>query len=232
MSFWDSLVDRLQTFGELVVEWAILIAVAVVVLVVGRWIIGLIRTWTEKLLNAGFLQPVWNRSGVSSALQGTEQTPASILATVVYAYLYIALLLVVFRILRIETIEALLERLLAWVPLLLLAAVIVIVAAAAGNWTANLVRPFAEEQGVNWLTKLVHIGIVIFGVLFALELMNIQFAEDIVKIVVGAGAVAGAVAFGVGGIDAAKKWWARYGEPEEVTGAGESRSPTPPPPTV
>ncbi len=232
MSFWDSLVDRLQTFGEHVVEWAILIAVALVVLIVGRWIIGLIRTWLEKLLNAGFLQPVWERSGVSSALQGTEQTPASILATIAYAYLYIALLLVVFRILQMATIEALLERLLAWVPLLLLAAIIVVVAAAAGNWTANLVRPFAEEQGVSWLTTLVHVGIIIFGVLFALELMNIEFAEDIIKIVFAAGAVALAVAFGVGGIDAGKKWWARFGEPDKVTGGGDGGPPTPPPPSV
>lgn len=224
MSFWDSLWERLQEFGEHVVEWAILIAIALVVLVVGRWIIGLIRTWLEKLLDASFLQPVWNRSGVSAALQGTEQTPASILATIVYAYLYIALLLVVFRILKIVTIEALLERLLAWVPLLLLAAIIVIVAAAAGNWAANLVRPFAEEQGVNWLTTVVHVGIIIFGVLFALELMRIEFAEDIVKIVIGAAAIAGAIAFGVGGIDSAKKWWAKHGEPDDV-GPGSGRPP-------
>lgn len=231
MSFWDSLVDRLQTFGEHVVEWAILIGVALIVLVVGRWIIRLIRTWLEKLLGASFLQPVWDRSGVSSALQGSDQTPASLMATIVYAYLYIALLLVVFRILQIQTIEALLERLLAWVPLLLLAAIIVVVAAAAGNWTANLVRPFAEEQGVAWLATLVHVAIIIFGTLFALELMNIEFAEDIVKIVIAAGAVALAIAFGVGGIDAGKKWWARFGEPDKVTG-GSSGGPPSNPPTV
>ena len=72
MSFWDSLVDRLQTFGEAVIEWAVLILVALIVLVIGRWIIGLIRTWTEKLLEARWLQPLWDRSGVSTALQGTD----------------------------------------------------------------------------------------------------------------------------------------------------------------
>lgn len=226
MSFWDSLVDRLQTFGEHVVEWGILILVALVVLVIGRWIIGLIRTWTEKLLGARFLQPLWDRSGVSTAMQGSEQTPASIVATIVYAYLMIALFLVVTRILKIVTIEELLERLLAWVPLLLLAAIIVIVAAAAGNWASNLVRPFAEEQGVGWLTVVVHVGVILFGVLFALELMNIDFAEDIVKIVFAAVAVTGAIAFGVGGIDAGKRWWAKHGMPKD------SGRPGGPPPTV
>lgn len=232
MSFWDSLVDRLETFGENVVEWGILILVALVVLVIGRWIIRLIRTWIEKLLGARFLQPLWDRSGVSTALQGSEQTPASIVATIVYAYLMVALFLVAARILKIVTIEELLERLLAWIPLLLLAAVIVIVAAAAGNWAANLVRPFAEEQGVAWLTVVVHVGVIIFGVLFALEIMRIDFAEDIVKIIVGAAAVAGAIAFGVGGIDAGKKWWARHGMPKDVGTPKDGGRPGGPPPTA
>ena len=220
MSFWDSLVDRLQTFGENVVEWAILLAIALVVLIIGRWIIGLIRTWAEKLLGASFMDPVWKRSGVSTALEGSDQTAASIIGTILYAYLMIALLLVVARILQLVTIEQLLIRLLAWVPLLLLAAIIVIVAAAAGNWAAGLVRPFAEENGVGWMTTVVHVGIIVFGVLFAMDLMNIDFAENIVLIVVAAAAVAGAIAFGVGGIDAGKRWWAKYGHPEKTGGPG------------
>lgn len=219
---WDSLVNRLEALGEDLVEWAILLVVALVVLVIGRWIIGLIRRWTERLLGAGFMDPVWKRSGVSTALDGTDQTPASIVGTVLYAYLMIGLLLVVARILQLGTIEDLLTRLLAWVPLLLLAAVIIIVAAAAGNWAAGLVRPFAEEQGVGWLTTVVHVGIIVFGVLFALDIMNIDFAENIVLIAVGAAAVAGAIAFGVGGIDAGKRWWSRYGHPNDTGGSGPS----------
>lgn len=214
MSFWDSLVDRLQTLGENIVEWAILILVALAVLIVGRWIIGLIRTWTERLLGARVLDPVWQRSGVAKALEGGDQTPASIAATIVYAYLMVVLLLIVARILQLAAIESLLVRLLAWIPLLLLAAAIILVSAAVGSWSANLVRPFAAEQGVPWLTSVVRIGVIVFGVLLALDMLNISFAEDIVKIVVAAAAVAGAIAFGVGGIDAAKRWWARYGTPK------------------
>lgn len=229
MSFWDSLVDRLQTFGETVIEWVILILVALAVLVVGRWLVGLIKTWVEKILDTRALQPVWERSGVATALQGTDQTPAKIVANIVYAYLMIGLLLIVFRILQIVTIVALLERLLAWIPLLLLAAIIVIVAAAAANWLANLVRPFAEEQGVGWLATAVQVGVIVFGLLFALELIRIEFAEDIVKILVIALGAAFAIAFGVGGIDTGKKWWARYGTPKEKS---PTAPPSPPPPSA
>lgn len=229
MSFWDSLVDRLVTFGETVIEWFVLILIALVVLVIGRWILRLIRSLVERLLGARWLQSIWDRSGVTAALEGSDQTAASIVATVIYAYLMIGLLLVVARILQLVTIEALLVRLLAWVPLLLLAGVIVIVAAAAGNWAAALVRPFAEEQGVGWVTWVVHVGVIIFGVLFALDLMQIQFAEDIVKIVVFGAVVAGAIAFGVGGIDAGKKWWAKHGSPDSPRGPAQAQPSSPPP---
>ena len=213
MTFWDNIGERFRALGEQFLEWVILLSLALVVLIVGRWLIGLIRDWTEGILESRPVEPVWVRSGVSTALAGTTQTPASLVANILQAYLTVALLLIVARILRVTSVENLLERLLAWMPLLLLAAAIVIVAAAAGQWVSNLVRPFAEERGVVWLATTVHIAVVVFGVLFAMELMRIEFAEDIVKIVVAAAAVAGAIAFGVGGIDAGKRWWARYGMP-------------------
>jgi hypothetical protein len=64
------------------------------------------------------------------------------------------------------------------------------------------------------LTWVVHVGVIVFGLLFALEVVNVDFAADIVTIVVGSTTIALAIAFGVGGIDAGKKWWAKYGSPK------------------
>ena len=215
MSFWDSLVDRLQEFGETVIEWAILLGITLVVLVIGRWLIGLVRKAIEVILGATALDGIWKRSGVAKALEEGDQTPASIVATVVYAYLMVGLFMIAARILELAPIEALLIRLLAWIPLLLLAATIVIIAAAAGSWTAGLVKPFADEQNVPWLTYVVHVGVILFGLLFAMDLLRVTFAEDVVKIVIASTTIALAIAFGVGGIDAAKKWWAKYGSPSD-----------------
>ena len=223
MSFWDQLLKELRSLGEFLVEWAVLIAVALVVLIVGRWILRLVRRIVERVVGAGSLSGVWDRSGVTRALQSSEQTPASISGTVVYAYLMIGLWLIVTRILQLTTIEDLLERLLAWVPLLLAAAVIVIIAAAVANWTADLVRPFAADKGVPWLTWLIQIAVIVFGLLFAFDLLEVNFAEDVVKIIIASGTVALAIAFGVGGIDAAKQWWAKYGTPG-VAGREADRS--------
>jgi hypothetical protein len=215
MSFWDSLLDRLQSFGETVIEWAILLAIALVVLIVGRWIIGLIRKAVEAVLGAKALDGIWKRSGVAKALEEGDQTPASIVATIVYAYLMVGLLVIVTRILELLAIEVLLIRLLAWIPLLMVAAAIVIIAAAAASWVAGLVKPFADDKGVPWLTYVVHIGVILFGLLFAMDILRVSFAEDVVKIVIGSTMIALAIAFGVGGIDTAKKWWAKYASPSD-----------------
>lgn len=216
MSFWDQLWDELRSLGETIGEWVILIGIALVVLIVGRFILKWIRRIIEGVLGVNFLKPVWDRSGISGGLEGTDYTAASITATVVYAYLWVALWLVVSRILKLETIEELLTDLLRWIPLLVLAAGVIIIAAAIANWVAELVRPFAYDNGVGWLTWLVRISIIIFGVLFALDMLNIEFASDIVRLVVAGLAVTIAIAFGVGGIDAGKQWWASYGTPEAM----------------
>lgn len=216
MDFLDRILEQLNTLGELIVEWAVLIAVALLVLVIGRWVLKLVRNVIERLLGTSWLDGIWERSGIKGALEPSGQTAASLTATVVYAYLMIGLLLIVARILQVVTIENLLERLLLWVPQLILAALIVIVAAAAASWTADLVEPFAEDKGVGWLATAVRVVIIFFGVIFALELLEITFAADVTKILIAAAAVALAVAFGVGGIDAGKQWWAKYGTPKAV----------------
>lgn len=216
MSFWDRFLEEARTLGEHLLEWAILIIAALVVLVIGRWILKWIRKLVERVLGAKAMQPMWDRSGITRALEGSDQTVASITGTIVYAYLMVGLLLIAVRIVRLTTIEDLLTRLLAWLPVLFLAAIIVIISAAVASWVADLIRPFAQEKGVPWLTWLIHIGVILFGALFALDLLNIEFAEDMVKIVVMAAGVGLAIAFGVGGIDTAKLWWAKYGAPNDT----------------
>ena len=43
MSFWDQLLDELETLGETLVEWTVLIGAALLVLIIGRWILKWVR---------------------------------------------------------------------------------------------------------------------------------------------------------------------------------------------
>ena len=214
MSFWDQLVAEFETLGTTLAEWLPRVIVALLILVIGAWIIKWVRKLTIKLLSVGWIDGIFDRAGINKALEPSEQNAAGITATVVYAYLYVLLWLIVFRVLEIGSIVDLLERFLAWIPIVLIAVVVVIVAAAIASWTAALVAPFAEAKGVAWLGWLVHVGVIVFGVLFALDLLDITFAADLTKIVTLALGAAFAIAFGVGGIDAGKLWWKKYGSPK------------------
>jgi hypothetical protein len=216
MSFWDQLVAEFDSLGTVIAEWLPRLLVALLVLVIGRWVLKWVRTLVEKVLNWSFVQGIFDRAGITGALGASDQTAAGITASIVYAYLVVVLWLVVFRVLQIQTLEDLLERFLAWIPTVLLAVLVVIIASAIASWVAALVKPFADSKGVGWLTWLVHIAVIVFGVLFALDILEVTFAEDITKILTAAAGIAFAIAFGVGGIDTAKKWWAKYLSPKET----------------
>lgn len=217
MTFVDELRDGLESIGSTLADWIPRILVALLVLVIGRWILKMIRTWVEKLLELQPVQSVFQSAGITAAMEPSGRSPAKLVATLIYAFLMIALWLIVARILQIEPIVDLLERLIAVLPLIFVAIALVIIAAAVASFVADLVRPFAESKGVGWLTSVVRVVIILFGALAALDLLNITFAEDIVKIVTAAAGVALAIAFGVGGIDAAKKWWSKYGTPKQMS---------------
>lgn len=218
MSFWDQLVAEFESLGQVIAEWLPRILVALLLLIIGRWILKWVRKLIEKLLNLGFVQGIFDRAGITNALASSDQTAAGITATIVYAYLVVVLWLVVFRVLQVHTLEDLLERFLAWIPTILLAVLVVVIAAAIASWAAALVKPFADSKGVGWLAVLVHVAVIVFGALFALDLLEITFAEDVTKIITAAAGIAFAIAFGVGGIDTAKKWWAKYLAPKETGG--------------
>lgn len=208
---WDNMIqgfkDAFADVGTTLGEWIPRIIVALLVLLIGRWIINTLRGWIEKLLDLQPVQTVFDKAGITAALAQSGKKASSLLATVVYAFLALMLWLIVFRVLQIEPIEDLLERLIAVIPLILVAGALVIIAAAVANFVADLVAPFADRRGVSWLTPVTRVAIILAGVLAALDLLEITFAEDIVKIVTAAAGIAFAVAFGVGGIDTAKQWW-------------------------
>ncbi len=213
MSFWDQFVEGLENFGSAIAEWAPRILVALLVLIIGRWILRIVKNAVERILEVPAVQTVFEKAGITSALAPSGRTPAKLAATLIYAFLLVGLFLIVANVLQIEPIVDLLERLLAFLPLVFVAVTLVIIAAAVANFVAELVGPYAAERGVPWLTTAVKVVIILFGALAALDLLEITFAEDIVKIVVAALGVTFAVAFGIGGIDTAKQWWARYGSP-------------------
>lgn len=209
MSFVDTLKEAFNNIGGSVGDWAVKIVVALVVLIIGRWIINMVKKWVVRLLETDAVNTVFDKSGVTSALAPSGRSAAKLIGTILGAVFMILLWLIVANILEVQPIVDLLERLIAVIPLIIVAVVLVIVAAAIGTFVSDLVRPYAEQRQLSWLPSAVRIMILLFGVLAALDLLEITFAEDLVKIITAGAGIAFAVAFGVGGIDTAKQWWAK-----------------------
>ena len=213
MSFLDRLEEAFNDIGGAVGDWAVKIAVALLVLIIGRWIIGILKRAAVRLLETDAVKTVFDKAGVSAALAPSGRSAPALVVTILGALLMVVLWLIVANILEIDPVVDLLERLIAVLPLIVVAVVLVIIAAAVGSFVADLARPYADQRNVAWLPSAVRIVILLFGVLAALDLLEIRFAEDLVKIVTAGVGIAFAVAFGVGGIDTAKQWWARYLSP-------------------
>ncbi len=218
-SAWDRFVegirDAFESVGSGLGEWLPKILVALLVLLVGRWVIRMLRTWVGRMLDSQAAKAVFDKAGLTAALAPSGRSPGSLVTIVVYAFLMLLLWLVIFQILEIEPLVGLLQRLIAILPLIFVAVALVLLAAAVGDFVSGLVRPYAEQRQLGWLPTLVRVLIIVFGVLAAFELLDIRFAEDIVKIVTAAAGIALAIAFGVGGIDTAKRWWAKYLTPRD-----------------
>lgn len=219
---WDNMVqglkDAFASVGTTLGEWIPRILVAIVLLIVGRWVLRTLRTALERILDTPAVKAVFDKAGITAALAPSQRKASSLVAGLGYAFMMLLLWLVIFRVLQIEPIESLLERLIAVLPLILVAVALVIIAAAVGSFVSDLVRPYSVQKNVNWLPAVVRITILVAGALAALDLLEITFAEDIVKIAAAAVGIAFAVAFGVGGIDTAKRWWGRYLAPRDAAG--------------
>jgi len=144
-------------------------------------------------------------------MKDAGMSATEVVARAVYWIMLLVVLLLAAQTLEIEHLSELLSALISYLPLIVVAVIVVIVAAAVGAFLAEVSTPWSEEHGVAWLPAVARWMVIGFGALAALNTLNI--AEEIVNTlfmgVVGTVGVTLAVAFGVGGIPTARKWWER-----------------------
>lgn len=216
MSFWDRLWESLRDVGTAIGDYAPKILGALIILIVGWFIARILKNITRRLLASGPVEAVLDKAGISGALERSGYDAAALGANLVYLFLWLFILLLAFEALDAQTFVDLLERVIAWLPQVFVAFLIVVLITAVGNVVAGMIAPWAEAQGVTWLPMLTRAGFILFGLVTALDMLEIGIFLNIVTMsILGGLGVAFAIAFGVGGIDTAKRWWAKYLSPRE-----------------
>lgn len=219
MSFWDRLTEGLRDIGTSIGDWTPKIIGALVILIVGWFVARILRNIVKRILSTKPVQSVLDAAGINSALEGSGYEAPSLAASVIYFFLWLTVLMLAFQALEAATIVNLLQRFLAVLPLILVAFVIVVLAAAVGKFVAGLIEPWSMSNGVTWLPWLTRVGFILFGLVTALEMLEIGFfVNALTTAIMGGIGIAFAIAFGVGGIDTAKKWWAKYLSPSDSGG--------------
>ena len=183
---------------------------------------------------------VAERAGISGMLQraGTRMDAARLLATIAFWWIFLMFIDTAFNALSLPTITAYINALLAYLPRLFVAFLIVVVGALIANVVAGAVRGATAETGTTTsglLGTLARWFILLFALLTAVTELDV--AQSMIFILfasaVGMIALAGGLAFGLGGRETAAQmvnnWYSKnqQGAPQLTQPAGQRQAQIP-----
>ncbi len=148
----------------------------------------------------------------------TRETPATVLGKLVFWFVFVIAITTAADALGIRQVSEVLARLIAYIPSII--AAILILAALLADFLAGIVR---GATGSDTLASIGRYAIIIYAVFAALTELGIavQLTAPTFLIILGAIALAAAIAFGWGGRDVATDIIERYYDRrDEVTSGG------------
>lgn len=218
--------QRLEEGIALIFSFVPQLLAALGILLAGFAIAKMIQHGTDAALRRiGFNR--WMREGgVTEALAraGTSLAPSSVIAAVVFWTVMVLVILLSASALGLGIVNALFYELLAYIPNVIAAVIVLVLGIVLGEFTKDLILASAGGlAGGITLARAAKAAVIVLAVFMGLEQLGI--AEDIVLVafvaVVGAGALAAAIAFGLGGRDVAAEivrgWYERSRELERRT---------------
>ncbi len=222
---------------------------AILVLVIGWIISGLLAGLVERVLKTIGFERAAQTTGISGFVQqaGSDWTASRIVAEIVKWFIRLIAIQAAASILGLTQISSAINAVLLWLPNLVVAIVIIVVAALIANFVAGIVRGSASEMGFgspDLLAGIARYGIIVFAVVAAVNQLGI--APTVVNTLfigtVGAVALAVGLAFGLGGRDVAARmaegWYASGQEASRRvkqyanSRASASSTPASPPPSA
>ena len=199
---------------------------ALVILIVGYIIAKALQAIVGRVLQAVGFDSWMERGGIKQFFDRaqTNQTPHSILGLLVFWFVFIIAITMAADALGIPQVSAVLAQLIAYIPNIIVAILILILAALLANFLAGIVR---GATGSDLLSSIARYAVIVYAAFAALTQLGIavQLTANTFLIVLGAMALAAALAFGIGGREVARdiveKAYGHIDEESEVQ--GESR---------
>ena len=179
---------------------------ALIILLIGLIVSSGIRTLIERIVEALKVDGLLVKMGVNEYVEraGLRLNSGKLLGGLVYWFLLIAFLLASADLLDLEAFSQFLRDVLAYLPNVFVAVLVMLAAVVLGNFLKNLVMASvmsARLHAAQFLGSLTWWAVVMFG--FFTALLQLQIAVQIVQTLITGFiamiAIAGGIAFGLGG---------------------------------
>ena len=192
---------------------------AIIILIIGYVVARALQALVGRVLEGVGFDRWMERGGIKQFFDRAEtnQTPHSILGQLVFWFVFIIAITMAADALGIPQVSAVLAQLIAYIPSIIAAILILILAALLANFLAGIVR---GVTGSEMLSSIARYAIIVYAVFAALTQLGIavQLTANTFLILLGAVALAVAIAFGIGGREVARDIVEKaYNRSDEVT---------------
>ncbi|MFY8104898.1 MAG: mechanosensitive ion channel family protein [Ramlibacter sp.] len=194
----------------------------VVILLVGWLLASLVERGVAALLRTIRFNDLSERSGFADFVRkmGADADSSGMIGSITKWFIRLIALVVAFDALGLPAVSDVLRQLLLWLPNVVVALVVLVIGGLAARALGNLVRGAAAEGGLGnpqFLSKVASTLVWAFAIVVAVNQIGIatELVNTLFMAVVGAVALALALAFGLGGRETASRIVQRwYGQGE------------------
>src|SRR5918997_1288097 len=198
-------VQSLQNTLDKFLEYIPQLIGAIIILVIGYIVARILQTVVARVLQAIGFDRWMEHGGIKQFFDRaqTRETPASVLGRLVFWLVFIIAITMAADALGIRQISAVLGQLIAYIPSIIAAILILVLAALLANFLASIVR---GATGSDLLANVARYAIIVYAAFAAITELGIavQLTAPTFLIVLGAVALAAAIAFGFGAQGVAK----------------------------
>jgi small-conductance mechanosensitive channel len=172
---------------------------AIVILIVGYVVAKVLQAVVSRVLQAVGFDNWMERGGIKQFFDRaqTRETPATVLGRLVFWFVFIIAITMAADALGIQQVSAVLAQLIAYIPSIIAAILILVLAALLANFLASIVR---GATGSDLFSNIARYAIIIYAAFAAITELGIavQLTAPTFLIILGAVALAAAIAFGFG----------------------------------
>jgi small-conductance mechanosensitive channel len=201
MDMLQSVQNALSTFLEYIPQ----LIGAIIILVIGYIVARVLQAVVARVLQAIGFDRWMERGGIKQFFDRaqTRETPATVLGRLGFWFVFIIAITMAADALGIRQVSEVLSQLIAYIPSIIAAILILVLAALLADFLAGIVR---GAIGSELLANIARYAIIVYAAFAAITELGIavQLTAPTFLIILGAVALAAAIAFGLGSREVAK----------------------------